>query len=231
MPSVLEPEAIKNTNPTESFFNTCVRLYTIGDYFLDTRLRDFALQELRFRALMKPKDFTVGNMSKPIPYLSDLEQGIRAAWTLDRNTDATRLPLLDLCRDISPHLARHPSFARLLEEVPAFAADFAKTLLGFPGPGLPRVQKDTVYGQCVVCKLGVVDSSDEAGSSSNTNSGTGTGAETAGSNADTGEAGDNTRDGSEVMLFPASSSAIGSRQQVYICSQKCLKKCSSLIFE
>lgn len=224
MRSVLDPEVIKQLNPSGSFFDTCVRLYTIGDYFLEDRLCDFAMQELRYHAIMKPKDYRVAAMSKRVPYLTDLEDGIRAAWMLDRNTDATRIPLLDLCRDTSPYLAGNPSFAELLDDVPEFASDLAKTLLGFRSPSLPRVQKDPVCGRCIVCKIWVVKSSGEAGRN------TGSGAE-AGSNADAGDSEDKGSDASEVMLFPASSFAFGSRQQRYVCSQKCLQQCTSFDVE
>lgn len=158
---------------------------------------------LRHHTAIKSEYAIVTAMSRSIPYLPELEAGIRVAWTLPRQTDEVRIPLLEMCRESSPYLARNPSFARLLDQVPGFAQDLSKTLLGFQSVSLPTVQLGRMDGRCIVCKASIIKNFNQAGQ----NAGTGPG------NADARKA----------MLLPVGSLAICSRPQRLVCSVKCFQ--------
>lgn len=69
---------------------------------------------------------------------------MRAAWDPDRALAPLRAYLVTLCCLLHPYLGLHPTFAELLGDAPpAFAADFARALLGFaPGAAGARAPVD-----------------------------------------------------------------------------------------
>lgn len=114
-----------------SQLEACIRIWTLGDYFCVDRLRSYGLYSLSFRCQdLLNKVSEVSAMVKGIPFLDDLEAGIRAAWHLDRMTEPTKASLMQLCCRLSPYLWKHQSFINLLDEAPDFAVDLAKALLG-----------------------------------------------------------------------------------------------------
>lgn len=90
----------------------------------------------------------VSAMAKDIPYLPDLEAGIRASWSLDWATGHTYRHLLEICLKTSPYLCDHPSFVELIQDVPQFAQDFAQALLGCSGSDLPFPPRPGLRDRC-----------------------------------------------------------------------------------
>lgn len=68
---------------------------------------------------------------------------MRAAWDPSRALAPLRAYLVTLCCLLHPYLGLHASFAELLGDAPpAFAADFARALLGFPSAEAERAPVD-----------------------------------------------------------------------------------------
>lgn len=72
----------------------------------------------------------VAIMANRIPFLPDLEIGIRAAWEPQKAAGLPRIYLLLLALSVSCYLRSYPSFTSLLGEVPEFATAFSKLMIG-----------------------------------------------------------------------------------------------------
>lgn len=95
-------------------------------------------------------------MLKRIDFLPDLEAGIRAAWRHDRAVSPVRLDLISLGVGISPFAKDHGSFISLLDEVPGFAVQYVKALLGCPE--MQRVESHgTLATNCQRCQNQIFD--------------------------------------------------------------------------
>ncbi|KAJ4391664.1 hypothetical protein N0V93_005283 [Gnomoniopsis smithogilvyi] len=126
--SVVQVEDLKSQTVTGSFFETCVRLFTVGDFFCLPSLRKTAKSQMEERCSLSIPEA----MPQDIQFLPDLVTGIRAAWSLDRNTGPIRRELIRLCWDLSQCLGAEPSLVKLLDDIPSFAQDLVKALLGCP---------------------------------------------------------------------------------------------------
>ncbi|KAG8162480.1 hypothetical protein KVR01_008245 [Diaporthe batatas] len=130
----IDSEEIKSTSPNKSFLESCILLWSIGDFFLLDDLCEYALTQLRHRCrvfLLRSRSLTI--MLKSIDFLADLEAGVRAAWRNDRAASPGRKDLISLCVSIHPFVKDHESFITLLDEIPEFTAQYLKALLGCPG--------------------------------------------------------------------------------------------------
>lgn len=91
----------------------------------------------------------VAVMADRIPFLSDLESGIRTAWNSEKAAGQTRSFLIYLAGALSCYLKAHPSFMTLLDELPGFASEFSKFLIGIGEP-----TKFTIDRRCLrVCQV------------------------------------------------------------------------------
>lgn len=96
-------------------------------------------------------------MLKDIPFLRELEAGIRAAWRHDRAASPVRDDLMILCISIHPYVNDHASFINLFDEIPEFTARFAKALVGWPSEHsiASRIPHGKV--QCYMCGKTIFD--------------------------------------------------------------------------
>lgn len=132
--SELDLDQTQATSPNNSYLETCVLLWSLGDYFCLPDLCQLVLSLLvdRCRKLFI-ESRSVCNTFSEISFLPDLEAGVRAAWNDDRAPGPVRLPLMFVCRGLHPVLRNQNSFINLLEEIPKFSIDFLKALLGCDG--------------------------------------------------------------------------------------------------
>lgn len=68
-----------------------------------------------------------------IPFLPELEAGIRAAWRHDRVDNPVQQDLISVCVGIFPFVRQHDSFINLLDEIHGFASKYSKALVGCVG--------------------------------------------------------------------------------------------------
>lgn len=73
----------------------------------------------------------VGDMLKSVPFVPEMTGAIRAAWDPDKASGPHRRLLLFLCQALAPYLRDYPGFIALFDELPEFASEFSKTVLGF----------------------------------------------------------------------------------------------------
>lgn len=64
-----------------------------------------------------------------LPYIDDLESGMRQAWLPEGNNFEVCQPLVDLCVLLSHYFQRHQTFIQLLDEIPTFAIRYLKAVL------------------------------------------------------------------------------------------------------
>lgn len=154
----IDVESTKKTSPSESFLETCVLLWSIGDFFRLADLSQSVLTQLQRRCrtlLLQTR--CASTMFKKIEFLPDLEAGIRAAWRHDRVASPVRLDIMSLCVGIHPFVKDHKSFISLLDEIPHFTAQYVKALLGCPG--MQRVESHLPLGtDCCYCQRSIFDS-------------------------------------------------------------------------
>lgn len=96
-------------------------------------------------------------MLKEIPFLPDLEAGIRAAWRHDRVASPLRGRLMTACVFIHPFVGDHASFISLLDEIPEFTAQYVKALLGCRDEQRPVPPVFHGQIQCYVCGKTIFD--------------------------------------------------------------------------
>ncbi|KUI72166.1 hypothetical protein VM1G_07493 [Cytospora mali] len=131
----IDIQAANEDNPSKSFFETCVLLWRIGNYFILDGLADYSEDQLGIyckELFIRTRKLT--SVIRGISFLPDLEAGIRAAWRDGRTAAAPflRTHLVQLCLGLSPFLREAESFLTLLDEFPQFAVKFSKALLGCP---------------------------------------------------------------------------------------------------
>lgn len=72
----------------------------------------------------------MGKMLNLVPFVSELEDAIRAAWDLEKAPGPHRRLLLSLCQALGPYLHGYSGILALFDEIPEFAAEFSKAVLG-----------------------------------------------------------------------------------------------------
>lgn len=129
-----------------------------------------------------------------IYFLFDLEAGIRAAWRADRVAGPARKQLLTVCCGLHPVLQNQKSFVSLLEELPDFAIDFLKALLGCAGV---QAGSSEFHGHvCYHCKSSVLGP----------------------------EQGDGKQFHKDAFLWTPFSVSIYSGNRIFYCSKECYNK-------
>lgn len=139
-------------NPSLSFLDTCVRMWHLGDFYKIQTLTETAQIQMWQRVSRYIHESShVAIMADRVPFIPDLESGIRAAWEPEKAAGRPRLYLLALTFSVSAYLKCCPSFMSLLDEVPGFTMEFIKLLIGsgeaakfIPVRRSPRV--------CMVCR-------------------------------------------------------------------------------
>lgn len=118
------------SSPNNSYLETCVLLWSLGDYFLLPDLCQEAGSLLwnRCGKLFFESRF-ISAIINEIRFLPDLEAGIRAAWRADRGMGPVRTTIMAVCRSLHPVLGKQRSFMNLLRELPEFAIEFLEALL------------------------------------------------------------------------------------------------------
>lgn len=71
----------------------------------------------------------VAEMLKGVPFVSEMEGAIRAAWDGEKASGPPRTLLLSLCQALTPYLHGYPGILALFDEIPGFASDFSKAVL------------------------------------------------------------------------------------------------------
>lgn len=72
----------------------------------------------------------IGDMLKGVPFVPEVTRAIQAAWDPEKASGPHRRLLLSLCQALTPYLRNYPEFIALFDEVPEFASDFSKVVLG-----------------------------------------------------------------------------------------------------
>ncbi|ROW02410.1 hypothetical protein VMCG_06059 [Cytospora schulzeri] len=142
----------EDETPSKSFFEGCVLLWGIGDYFRLEGLCQEVLNQLSQRC-MKYSIITtrVRSVANGISFLPDLEAGIRAAWGQDRAAGPVQARLINLCFVLTPYIRDLESFIALLAEIPDFSNRFLKAILGCRGDTL-FYQADGSGHICWACR-------------------------------------------------------------------------------
>lgn len=127
-------EQARATSRNNLYLETCVLIWSLGDYFSLPELCLEAMRRLNERCKkLYIASRCVSVVSGGISFITDLETGIRAAWRPDRVAGRPRKTLMTLATGLHAYLRNQPSFISLLDELPEFTADFVKALLGCPG--------------------------------------------------------------------------------------------------
>lgn len=130
----LDLDQARASSPNNSYLETCVLLWSLGDYFLLPDLCQLVLSLLSARCRKLFADSrSIRATINEISFLPDIEAGIRAAWKGDRVAGPVRRPLMTVCSGLHPVLRDQKSFINLIGEIPEFATDFLKALLGCDG--------------------------------------------------------------------------------------------------
>lgn len=149
-------DTCQETSPHKSYLETCVMLWSLADFFCLSDICQLAVGRLSDRCkTLFVESRSIEATINEISFLPDLEAGIRAAWRPDRVAGPVREQLMSVCSGLHPVLRNQTSFMRLLEEIPEFATDFLKALLGCAGlqrdlDGPPRLK-------CRQCKSAVLE--------------------------------------------------------------------------
>lgn len=72
----------------------------------------------------------VADMLKIVPFAPEMVGAIRAAWDPEKASGPHRRLLLSLCQALAPYLHTYPEFIALFDEIPEFASEFSKAVLG-----------------------------------------------------------------------------------------------------
>lgn len=153
--AVIDANDLINEIPSKSFLEVCVRLWTLGNYFLFNPLMKTAVEQLEHRVgKLMMKATHVATVLRSIPFFDELEAAIRLAWSAGHTDNPVRKRLVALFKTVRPFLRNHTSCIKLLEEVPQFSVDFAKATLGLYGDQWSRVtdtQDDYLHDLCSIC--------------------------------------------------------------------------------
>lgn len=72
----------------------------------------------------------VGDMLEGVPFVPEMARAIQAAWDPEKAPGPHRRLLLSLCQALALYLRHYPEFIALFDEIPEFASDFSKVVLG-----------------------------------------------------------------------------------------------------
>lgn len=145
------------SSPNNSYLETCVRLWSLGDFYSLPDLCERALSPLYKRCKSQfDESRSVNATINEISFLPDLEAGIRAAWSTDRISGVVRRPLMTVCTGLAPVIRDKKSFMNLLREIPKFSGDFLDAILGCDG--LQIGHQDATQTVCSKCGLAVLTS-------------------------------------------------------------------------
>lgn len=137
--------------PSQGLLELCVRLWQLGEFYGIKTLAKSAEEQLQKRTERHIAEAGhVSQMMASVPFVSDMEGAIRAAWDPEKASGPQRTLLLSLCQAVAPYLRDCPQIIVLFDEISEFASDFIKTVLGcgaISWPPQPRV--------CQVCRRGI----------------------------------------------------------------------------
>lgn len=72
----------------------------------------------------------MADMLKVVPFVPEMVGAVRAAWDPEKASGPNRRLLLHLCQALAPYLRSYPRFIALFDEIPEFASEFSKAVLG-----------------------------------------------------------------------------------------------------
>lgn len=88
----------------------------------------------------------MADMLMSVPFVPEMAGAIRVAWDPEKAPGPPRRLLLCLCKSLAPYLRDYPEFIALFDEIPEFASDFSKGVLGC---GVPkRFRSSTTCRTC-----------------------------------------------------------------------------------
>lgn len=126
-------------------------MWHLGDFFKIPTLTETAKDQMWLRISRYINESGhVAIMANRIPFLRDLEIGIRAAWEPAKAAGEPRSYLLQLALSVSCYLRSYPSFISLLDEIPEFATAFSKLLIG-SGEAAKLMPVRRTRRACVAC--------------------------------------------------------------------------------
>lgn len=146
----LDLESVRKQLPSKSYFEACAILWHLGDYFCLESVRSKALRHLeQHRSVLTEEAGHICEfLEKGVPYIHELEAGIRAAWKPGRFFEPVQRQLVQLCCTLTKYFHHHESFADLLNEVSDFNADFTRALLGYTNSKTPtKVTAPSVWNE------------------------------------------------------------------------------------
>lgn len=127
----VDAEVARLQVPTQSFLETCVRLWQLGDYYRIETLAMSASEQMRKRTERYIAEAGhVAEMLKGVPFVSEMADAIRAAWDPEKASGLPRGLLLSLYQALTPYLRGYPELIALFDEIPEFASEFGKAVLG-----------------------------------------------------------------------------------------------------
>lgn len=146
----VDAEVARLQAPTQSFLEICVRLWQLGDYYRIETLTTSAEEQMRKRTERYIVEAGhVADMLKGVPIVPEMEGAIRAAWDPEKTPGPHRKLLLCLCQALSPYLSDYSGFMALFDDIPEFASEFSKTVLGY---GAVSSQPSQSFRKCQFCE-------------------------------------------------------------------------------
>lgn len=94
----------------------------------------------------------VPHMLKGVPFMAEITGAIRVAWDPEKAPGPHRRLLLSLCQALAPYLRDYPECLALFDEIPEFASEFSKAVLGCGAISSRRSQSRT---ECKSCGEGI----------------------------------------------------------------------------
>lgn len=138
--------------PSQGLLELCVRLWQLGDFYGIKTLATSAKEQLQKRTERHIEESGhVARMMAGVPFVSDMEGAIRAAWDPEKASGSQRQLLLSLCQAVAPYLRDCPRIIALFDDIPGFASDFSKAVLGCEATFLWPPQSRA----CQVCRRGI----------------------------------------------------------------------------
>lgn len=126
-------------------------MWHLGDFFKIRTLTETAKDQMWLRISRYINESGhVAIMANRIPFLPDLEIGIRAAWKPEKAAGEPRSYLLLLAVSVSCYLRSYSSFISLLDEIPEFATAFSKLLIG-SGEATKLMPVRRTQRACIAC--------------------------------------------------------------------------------
>ena len=91
----------------------------------------------------------MAEMLKLVPFVGELEGAIRVAWDPEKAPGPHRRLLVSLCQALGPYLRGYPVILALFDEIPEFASEFSKAVLGC---GATSSQGPQPFADCQFCE-------------------------------------------------------------------------------